>query len=175
MSVELCIPLSSGLLDMILISSLWERFDREVRHCPSREDKTNWDSTRMKTILFSWNRKYIIIRVGLSVVLAPVLVQVKIYIPWWDVTTETVRSTWWRLQQYPHQAETEPGLTGCCSWLSDLELGTSQSSPTTVHSPISPSKTGLSPQSTPGRTGNKLTKYHHKKDWQSFLVRHSAR
>ena len=41
MSVELCIPLSSGLLDMILISSLWERFDREVRHCPSREDKTN--------------------------------------------------------------------------------------------------------------------------------------
>ena len=62
---ELCIPLvSSGVLcerDLILISSLWERFDRKVRHCPGREDNRNWDSIRMKTILFSWNRKYILI------------------------------------------------------------------------------------------------------------------
>ena len=37
--------LSSGVvvgeMDIILISSLWEGFDREVRHCPSREDKIN--------------------------------------------------------------------------------------------------------------------------------------
>ena len=71
--------LSSGVLvgemDIILISSLWEGFDREVRHYPSREDKINWDSIRMKTILFSWwNRKYILISVGFAVVLAPVLV-----------------------------------------------------------------------------------------------------
>ena len=39
---DLCIPLASSDLvcemDIILISSLWERFDREVRHCPSCED-----------------------------------------------------------------------------------------------------------------------------------------
>ena len=64
-------------LDIILISNLWERFDREVRDCPSREDKINWYSIRMKTILFSWNRKYIIIPLGFDVVLAPVQVQGK--------------------------------------------------------------------------------------------------
>ena len=74
-------------LDIILISNLWERFDREVRDCPSREDKINWYSIRMKTILFSWNRKHIIIPLGFDVVLAPVQVQGKLYIPGWDGST----------------------------------------------------------------------------------------
>ena len=127
-------------LDIILISSLWERFDREVRDCPSREDKINWYSIRMKTILFSWTRKYIIIPLGFDVVLAPVQVQGEIHIPWWDVSTWCVVPPLHLVARPGNTSSpgsnTELALTGCCSWLSDLELGTPQSqcTPQWVHS-----------------------------------------
>ena len=131
-------------LDIILISNLWERFDREVRDCPSREDKINWYSIRMKTILFSWNRKHIIIPLGFDVVLAPVQVQGKLYIPGWDGSTCGVVPPLHLVagpSNTPHQAPTQSWhwLVAAVDWvISSWEHHSAQyhSSNKTVHSTV---------------------------------------
>ena len=143
-------------------------FDREVRQCPGREAKINWDSIRMKTIPFSRNRKYILISVGFDSVLAE-LQGVSINKHSWVRCQHQVLAglhlvAGLAISPPHHRADRRRGLGR--DWLVaavDWVISSSQHHSGAHQSVLSVShRTGV--HTTPGLTATELTRYHHYKD-----------